>query len=83
MATTSKTKTRAPPLLSFFFIIICVTLSQTVADSPSKATQVGYGYTITTVKTDPTTKSLTANLKLIKSSSVYGPDIPLLNLTAR
>ncbi|KAK2394654.1 alpha-xylosidase [Trifolium repens] len=82
MATTSRTKTRTPPLLSFFFIIICVTFSQTVANSPSKATQVGYGYTITTVKTEPTTKSLTANLKLIKSSSVYGPDIPLLNLTA-
>ncbi|PNX64563.1 alpha-glucosidase-like protein, partial [Trifolium pratense] len=45
--------------------------------------QIGYGYTVTTVNTDPTGKSLTADLKLINSSDVYGPDIPLLTLTAR
>ncbi|MCI79620.1 alpha-glucosidase, partial [Trifolium medium] len=52
-------------------------------DIPTNGTQVGYGYTVTSGNTDPTGKSLTANLKLIDSSDVYGPDIPLLTLTAR
>jgi alpha-glucosidase len=70
-------------LLPFFFITFCVILSQTVADDIPLGTQIGYGYTITNVTTDPTAKSLTANLKLINSSDVYGPDIPELTLTAR
>ncbi|KAJ1420869.1 Glycosyl hydrolase, all-beta [Sesbania bispinosa] len=56
-----------------------------VADSSSnsdQATPIGHGYTISTVNNYPTRKTLTANLKLIKSSSVFGPDIPLLNLAA-
>lgn len=83
MVTSPRTKTRniLLPLLAFCFNVFVI-LSQTVADSPSKETQVGYGYTIINVKSDPTGKSLSANLKLIKSSSVFGPDIPLLNLSA-
>ncbi|MCH99196.1 alpha-glucosidase, partial [Trifolium medium] len=74
---------KIPLLLTFCFITISVILSQTVADDvPSNGTQIGFGYTVTTVTTDPTGKSLTANLKLINSSDVYGPDIPLLTLTA-
>ncbi|CAL5184189.1 unnamed protein product [Lathyrus oleraceus] len=60
-----------------FCFIICIIISQTVADS-----QLGYGYTITTVTNNPTSNSFTANLKLIKSSTVYGTDIPFLSLTA-
>ncbi|XP_045816260.1 alpha-glucosidase-like [Trifolium pratense] len=69
-------------LLPFCFITFSVILSQTVADDIPTNGQVGYGYTVTTVNTDPTGKSLTADLKLINSSDVYGPDIPLLTLTA-
>ncbi|KAI5446734.1 hypothetical protein KIW84_014541, partial [Lathyrus oleraceus] len=60
-----------------FCFIICIIISQIVADS-----QLGYGYTITTVTNNPTSNSFTANLKLIKSSTVYGTDIPFLSLTA-
>ncbi|CAI8590336.1 unnamed protein product [Vicia faba] len=56
--------------------IFCIVISQSVADE-----QVGYGYTITNV-TNTTPNSLTATLKLSNSSSVFGTDIQLLNLTA-
>ncbi|KAK2448381.1 alpha-xylosidase [Trifolium repens] len=69
-------------LLPFFFITFCVILTQTVADDIPLGTQIGFGYTITNVTTDPTAKYLTANLKLINSTDVYGPDIPELTLTA-
>ncbi|GAU22903.1 hypothetical protein TSUD_377150 [Trifolium subterraneum] len=77
--------TRKSPqlLLPFCFITFCVILSQTVADDIPQGTQIGFGYTVTTVNIDPTGKSLTANLKLINSTDVYGPDIPVLTLTAR
>ncbi|KAJ1414369.1 Glycosyl hydrolase, all-beta [Sesbania bispinosa] len=52
------------------------------SSNSDEATPIGHGYTISSVKNDPTGKTLTANLKLIKSSSVFGPDIPLLNLAA-
>jgi alpha-glucosidase len=76
------TNLRISPLL-FCFITFYVILSQTVADDIPIGTQIGYGYTITNVTTDPTAKSLTANLKLINSTDVYGPDIPELTLTVR
>ncbi|XP_073226036.1 alpha-glucosidase isoform X2 [Cicer arietinum] len=76
IASRTKTRTIPLPLLPFCFII-CLILHKTVADS-----QVGYGYTITTVNNDPTKTSLTSNLKLIKPSFVFGPDIPFLNLVA-
>lgn len=47
------------------------------------SSQVGYGYTISTVNNDPKGNSLTADLNLVKTSSVFGPDIPHLNLVAR
>ncbi|KAL5097739.1 hypothetical protein RYX36_002066 [Vicia faba] len=76
MVTSSKPQTTPLPTLIFCFSI-CIIISQTVADSP-----VGYGYTVTTVTNNPAANSLTANLKLIKPSSVFGTDIPFLKLTA-
>ncbi|KAL1321003.1 hypothetical protein HN51_065723 [Arachis hypogaea] len=45
---------------------------------------VGYGYTISSVNNNALSAktSLTANLKLIKSSTLYGPDVPRLSLDA-
>ncbi|XP_058751598.1 alpha-glucosidase-like [Vicia villosa] len=76
MVTNSGIQTTPLPTLILCFIISII-ISHIVADS-----QVGYGYTITTVTNNPTSNSLTANLKLIKSSSVFGTHIPFLNLTA-
>ncbi|KAK7412840.1 hypothetical protein VNO78_04509 [Psophocarpus tetragonolobus] len=61
---------------------ICVALIFFSSASLSEATPVGYGYTISAVTDYPLTNSLTANLNLIKPSSVYGPDIPHLSLSA-
>ncbi|PIN17747.1 Maltase glucoamylase [Handroanthus impetiginosus] len=44
---------------------------------------IGYGYSLRSVHAHPSGKSLTADLQLIKPSSVYGPDIQCLSLTAR
>lgn len=45
---------------------------------------IGYGYKVKSVKVDSgTRRSLTALLQLVKNSSVYGPDIQLLSITAR
>ncbi|XP_057429257.1 alpha-glucosidase-like [Lotus japonicus] len=85
MSTSFRTETRTtlitplPLLLLSFYISICVIFCH--ADS-SSSSQVGYGYTISTVNNDPTENALTANLNLIKSSSVFGPDIPHLNIVA-
>ncbi|MED6193607.1 hypothetical protein PIB30_021259 [Stylosanthes scabra] len=70
-----------PPTPILFCICICLIFSHFAA---SKETEVvGYGYTISNVNNeDFSGTSLTANLKLIKSSSIYGPDIPHLNLVA-
>ncbi|KAK7303604.1 hypothetical protein RJT34_14514 [Clitoria ternatea] len=71
------------PLPPVFFICVClIVCSLPAADSSSQATAIGYGYTISTANNNPTSKYLTANLSLIKSSSVFGPDIPHLNLVA-
>ncbi|XP_074281736.1 alpha-glucosidase-like [Silene latifolia] len=45
---------------------------------------IGYGYKVKWARVDVTTgiATLTAMLQLLKSSSVYGPDIKLLTLTA-
>lgn len=58
--------------LLFFFTLLVLT----------KAEQVGYGYTVRSLGVDSFGKTLTAHLQLIKSSSVFGPDIQNLTLTA-
>lgn len=44
---------------------------------------IGYGYKVISVGADSTATSLTAKLQLIQKSSVFGPDVPSLNLVAR
>lgn len=64
-------------------LIFCICLSLIFCSTSSLQTAtVGYGYTISTVTNSPISNSLTANLNLIKPSSVFGPDIPHLSLTA-
>ena len=87
--------TLLPPPIPFFCICILLFFCHAVAGSSSTSSYagtekqakvtgvVGYGYTISSVNNDLSGKSLTANLNLIKSSPVYGPDIPRLNLAAR
>ncbi|KAF1890651.1 hypothetical protein Lal_00013246 [Lupinus albus] len=70
--------TLSPP----FFLCICFGLifSYVVADDGQS--YVGFGYTISSVNNDFSGHSLTANLNLIKSSSVFGDDIKHLTLNA-
>ncbi|RDY02758.1 hypothetical protein CR513_13747, partial [Mucuna pruriens] len=74
------TRCRTEPTTTIFticvFLIFC-------SVSLSEATPVvGYGYTVSTVINYPITNSLTADLNLIKPSSVFGSDIPHLSLAA-
>ncbi|KAA3489466.1 alpha-glucosidase [Gossypium australe] len=65
--------------LLLFFIIFSATSSYlAVAHGVNEA--VGYGYKLKSVSVDPDQKWLTADLALIRNSSVYGPDIQKLNL---
>ncbi|KAB1222967.1 Alpha-glucosidase [Morella rubra] len=68
------------PLLFFVFIFICCSAP---SNGEVKEAAVGHGYTIGSVVVDPSGKSLTAGLLLVKSSSVFGPDIPNLSFIAR
>ncbi|KAK6930655.1 Glycoside hydrolase family 31 [Dillenia turbinata] len=67
----------------FVFIIIFIFLNLSSKSNEEEETMIGYGYRIGWVKVDPSAKSLTATLHLIKNSSIYGPDIPNLTLFAR
>ncbi|RYQ79207.1 hypothetical protein Ahy_Scaffold6g107915 [Arachis hypogaea] len=74
-----------PPITIFFYICICLIFCHfvTYSSSSEEIEVVGYGYTISNVNNeDLLGTSLSANLNLIKSSSIYGPDIPHLNLVA-
>jgi len=76
MATPWNTQRTTTILTISVFLIFCCA-------SSSEAEPVGYGYTVSTVNSYPITNSLIANLNLIKSSNVLGPDIPQLSLSAR
>ena len=44
---------------------------------------VGFGYSVQSVRPDHSGKFLTVDLHLVNTSTVYGPDIQYLTLTAR
>ncbi|KAJ7982243.1 alpha-glucosidase [Quillaja saponaria] len=76
-------------LLLLFFFNFCVFIFNgdaaadgvaAEAESTEYSSAIGYGYNIGSVAVGPSGNSLTANLNLIKTSSVYGPDIPQLKL---
>lgn len=65
-----------------FFIIICY-FSYNWVHGHEVNEAVGYGYKLKSVIVDSNQKWLTADLRLVRNSSVYGPDIQNLNLFAR
>ncbi|VVA35075.1 PREDICTED: alpha-glucosidase [Prunus dulcis] len=77
-----------PPLFFFFFFFFlsavfhCGLVSSSNTKGAKEAAVAGFGYKIQSVNYESSGNSLTANLGLIKKSSLYGPDIPNLNLHA-
>ncbi|KAL0398183.1 UNVERIFIED_CONTAM: Alpha-glucosidase [Sesamum radiatum] len=71
-------------LLIFFQVSIFTFFDAAISLSSSSEAEaiIGYGYSVRSVSADPSGKSLTAHLQLINNSSVFGPDIQLLSLTA-
>ncbi|KAJ1414370.1 Glycosyl hydrolase, all-beta [Sesbania bispinosa] len=81
--TTSRATLIPLPLCICIAIGVFFCHAHVLPDSSSpQLTPVGYGYTISTVNNNPIANSLTANLQLINSSPVFGPDIQRLNLAA-
>ncbi|KAK1284273.1 hypothetical protein QJS10_CPB21g00989 [Acorus calamus] len=60
----------SPHLLFAFLLLLFISYSYAVLEEA-----VGYGYRLRSVTIDPSGRSLTADLKLIRNSSIYGPDI--------
>ncbi|KAF5736974.1 hypothetical protein HS088_TW14G01129 [Tripterygium wilfordii] len=64
-------------------LLLCVSvLVSTLYGDPGTTEPVGYGYKLQSVNVDHHSNSLAAYLGLIKDSSVYGPDIKQLKLSA-
>ncbi|KZV29372.1 hypothetical protein F511_15904 [Dorcoceras hygrometricum] len=69
----------------FGFLVLVFILSQAITSSLSEQSGeqlIGYGYRVGSVTNDSSGKSLTAQLQLINSTSIFGPDIEILSLTA-
>ncbi|KAF3642646.1 Alpha-glucosidase [Capsicum annuum] len=60
-----------------YFTLLVQLLALTTNSEPT-----GYGYIVRSVGVDSSGRTLTAHLQLIKRSSVFGPDIQNLSLTA-
>lgn len=66
-------------LLFIFCFALIISINGVVGAEES----VGYGYSVESTSSDSSEKSFFADLKLIKSSSVFGSDVPKLHLTTR
>jgi len=75
MKATTSTITHLPFL---FFFYLSVSPCVQAEEEP-----VGHGYTLHSIKSDHVGRSMSADLKLIRNSSVFGADIQNLNLYAR
>uniref|UniRef100_A0A2N9EVP3 Glycoside hydrolase family 31 TIM barrel domain-containing protein n=1 Tax=Fagus sylvatica TaxID=28930 RepID=A0A2N9EVP3_FAGSY len=71
-----------PPHEIWLFLLCFFLCHFAPSNAQDQNQTVGFGYVIGSVNVDPTGKSLTAALSLINSSSVFGPDIQNLTLTA-
>ncbi|XP_031124944.1 alpha-glucosidase-like [Ipomoea triloba] len=71
-----------PRLLSPAALSVALLWLVHFSDASGEEGVIGYGYKVISVGADSTASSLTAKLQLIKQSSVFGPDIPALNLVA-
>ncbi|CAD5183007.1 unnamed protein product [Musa acuminata subsp. malaccensis] len=72
---------------SVFFLLLLLVLHLCLllgfgSPAASQEQQVGYGYDLRSVGVAPSGKTLTAELGLIRSTSVYGPDIQNISLFA-
>ncbi|KAK9724687.1 hypothetical protein RND81_05G092300 [Saponaria officinalis] len=71
-------------IMAKVLVVFCVLIAGIKASFEENGKNVvGYGYNVTHAEVDSSNgRSITALLQLIKSSSVYGPDIQFLSLTA-
>ncbi|MQL97092.1 hypothetical protein Taro_029774, partial [Colocasia esculenta] len=74
-------------LLVFFYLFLLPSALAAAAAAAAAAAEagddvVGYGYRVSTVNADIAGRSLSADLLLIQSSTVYGPDVQNLRFTA-
>lgn len=67
--------------LIFHLVLICFSFLNSLAQTDQLP--VGYGYSVKSVSKDSNGSFLSANLHVIRSSSVFGPDIQNPNLVAR
>ncbi|URD73744.1 Alpha-glucosidase [Musa troglodytarum] len=71
-----------PPSVFFLLLHLCLLLGFGSPTASQEQQVVGYGYDLRSVGVAPSGKTLTAELGLIRSTSVYGPDIQNISLFA-
>lgn len=81
--TGAKTSLLLQSLLFLFFIALRLSSPAAAAVAEGEDGVSGYGYNLGAVNVDPSGSFLTAELALIRSSALYGPDLRNLRLTAR
>ncbi|CAH9077128.1 unnamed protein product [Cuscuta epithymum] len=74
--------TLAVPLLWWMICFAGVLGSSSPAQKKDEEGVIGYGYRVVSVGKESSGRSLTADLRLIRESDVFGADIPSLNLLA-